>query len=239
MRTLHLTTPLMTGLDVRSLQKTLGVDVDGEYGQVTAASVKKRKYAMGYLQSNVNEVADPTFQNFLFNGVPKSRLDMRARAKLRAPKPPTLTKHEHLLAVAITQIGVKESPPDSNVVLYSTWYGMGPGAWCAMFQSWCAHQVGMAFKYAYVPYVVRDATAAKNGLHVVGWDAVLPGDFVCYDWDGDKVADHIGVFEKKLTATTFDAIEGNTAAGNDSNGGEVMRRERNTSNVQAFVRCVS
>jgi hypothetical protein len=233
-RSLHLTTPLMKGPDVSALQKALDVTADGEYGPATAAAVKSRKYAIGYLQRNVNEVADATFQQFLLHGVPKSRIDMALRAKSRAPK---TTKRQKLLALAVAQIGVKESPPGSNRVLYSAWYGV-VGPWCAMFQSWCAHSVGMAFKYAYVPYVVADARAAKNGLHVVAFADAIPGDFVCYDWDKDGVADHIGCLEKKLTATSFDAIEGNTSVGNESDGGEVMRRGRFTSDVLAFVRCV-
>jgi hypothetical protein len=35
---------------------------------------------------------------------------------------------------------------------------------------------------------------------------------------------------------SFQAIEGNTGMGNDSNGGEVMRRQRLVSQVVAFVR---
>jgi hypothetical protein len=65
----------------------------------------------------------------------------------------------------------------------------------------------------------------------------LPGDLVCYDWEGNGVADHVGLFEAwtDKSAGKFTAIEGNTAVGNDSNGGKVMRRDRTRSNVQAFV----
>jgi hypothetical protein len=34
----------------------------------------------------------------------------------------------------------------------------------------------------------------------------------------------------------FEALEGNTAAGNDSNGGEVMLRRRNLTQVDGFGR---
>jgi hypothetical protein len=62
-----------------------------------------------------------------------------------------------------------------------------------------------------------------------------PGDLVCFDWEGNGVADHIGLYEKDLPGSEFQTIEGNTSVGNNSNGGEVMRRKRNRSQVQAFV----
>ena len=37
------------------------------------------------------------------------------------------------------------------------------------------------------------------------------------------------------TSGNFTAIEGNTAAGNDANGGEVQRRRRNTAQILGFV----
>jgi hypothetical protein len=56
-----------------------------------------------------------------------------------------------------------------------------------------------------------------------------------YDWDDDGVADHIGLFEAATGIETFTAVEGNTSHGNNSNGGEVMRRDRNRHDVIAFI----
>jgi hypothetical protein len=61
---------------------------------------------------------------------------------------------EDLIGVAKTQIGYKEGPSDSqmdgdtyagdyNYTKYGQWYGINPGAWCAMFVSWCANQAGI------------------------------------------------------------------------------------------------
>lgn len=244
-KTYRLTTPYMQGPGVKALQTELikrgylQGTADGEFGPQTKNAVKDAKYWFGYLTRNINGVADATFQKFLFSGFSLLRPDMwlRRRARLAAAKK-TVTTRQKLLAKAITQIGVKENPVGSNRVLYSLWYGI-IGPWCAMFCSWCSSQVGSNFHYAYVPAVVQDARANRNGLRVVSYAEVLPGDFVCYDWERDGTADHIGVFEKKISSTTFSAIEGNTSVGNDSNGGEVMRRERDISLVQAFVRKVS
>lgn len=145
------------------------------------------------------------------------------------------------LQKAISQLGVKESPPDSNQVKYTSWYGM-VGPWCAMFCTWCFETSGNspAFvkgsRYAYVPYVVGDARDARNGLKTT--DDPIPGDLVCYDWERNGEYDHIGIFEKwVMGASDFQAIEGNTSTSNNSNGGEVMRRSRNASQQgTVFVR---
>jgi hypothetical protein len=92
-------------------------------------------------------------------------------------------------------------------------------------------------QYAYCPYVVQDARNNKNGLSVT--KDPIPGDLVLFDWDRDVTFDHIGIFEKWIDRPhgVFSSIEGNTGAGNDSNGGQVMRRERSVSMAQVvFVR---
>lgn len=61
---------------------------------------------------------------------------------------------EDLIAVATTQIGYTEGNSTAghggttggsgNYTKYGAWYGINPGAWCAMFVSWCANQAGIA-----------------------------------------------------------------------------------------------
>jgi hypothetical protein len=155
------------------------------------------------------------------------------------PEPePTGTVRAAALTRAISQIGVKESPPDSNNNKYGQWYGMNYQPWCAMFCTWCYElgaddiaQDSPSFVkgscYSYCPYIVGDARAGKNGLLTT--DDPIPGDLVVYDWgsSGDGVYDHVGLFEKWTSGMTqFQAIEGNTSMSNNSNGGEVMRRAR-------------
>ena len=143
---------------------------------------------------------------------------------------------------AVSQLGISESPPNSNRVKYTDWYGM-VGPWCAMFVTWCfetnSRRESPSFvkgsRYAYVPYVVADARAGKNGLFTT--DDPQPGDLVCYDWNFDGEYDHIGVFEKWIGGGQFTAIEGNTSTSNNSNGGSVMRRTRSRSGQgTVFVR---
>ena len=63
-----------------------------------------------------------------------------------------------------------------------------------------------------------------------------PGDIVFFDWNKDGRYDHTGIFESFIEGYAyFNCIEGNTAVGNDSNGGNVMRRIRSVSTA-IFVR---
>jgi len=160
-----------------------------------------------------------------------------------APEPGQ-TLRETALHTAITELGTKESPPDSNKVKYTDWYGM-VGPWCAMFCTWCFETSGdsPAFvkgsRFAYVPYVLDDARNNRHGLKVTG--DPIPGDLVLYNWDGGEY-DHIGLFEMWVPqgGGSMYVIEGNTssdAAGNQSNGGEVCRKQRNVgSQATTFVR---
>lgn len=150
--------------------------------------------------------------------------------------------YSSVLACAISQIGVKENPPNSNNVKYNTWYYghpvSGSGyAWCAVFMDWCFAQVGISKNLkglqnpAYVPSWV--AWAKANGR----WHTEPKvGAIVVFDWNGDKGGDHIGIVEKIDTKQRIlTTIEGNTAIGNDSNGGEVMRRLRAFPYVLGYI----
>jgi len=147
------------------------------------------------------------------------------------PPPSSGTVRKAALDLAISQLGVKESPPDSNQVKYTSWYGM-VGPWCAMFMTWCfetnkireSPSFVKGSRYSYVPYIVADARAGKNGLQTT--DDPQAGDLVCYDWEWNGEYDHVGIFERWTGSGQFDAIEGNTSTSNNSNGGQVMRRTR-------------
>jgi CHAP domain len=147
------------------------------------------------------------------------------------------------LGKAKTFDGYKESPPGTNGNMFGSWYGMNYEPWCAMFVTYC-YELGTdggspSFKqgssYAYVPYIVSDARAKRNGLTVTS--EPQGGDLVCYDWQGDGLFDHVGLFEQWTGGRTFSAIEGNTSTSNDSNGGQVMRRQRDAASTSlVFVR---
>lgn len=151
------------------------------------------------------------------------------------------TLRERALDRARSQLGYKESPPGSNQNKFGDWYGMNYQPWCAMFCTWAYENEGNspAFnkgtRYSYCPYIVSDAQNRKYGLSIT--QDPIPGDLVLYDWSYDTVFDHIGIFECWNDLTNFQCIEGNTSTSNNSNGGEVMRRKRNTgAQKTVFVR---
>ena len=148
-----------------------------------------------------------------------------------------------VVEIARSQVGITEDPPNSNKVKYNTWiYGKevsGPNyPWCGAFVSWCFDKAGRTIKgsglsngFVGCPYAVA---------HVKDWGKIVTipeaGDVVFYDWQGDGKFDHTGIFEKDLGKGLFQAIEGNTAFGNDSNGGKVMVRADRKYKNAIFVR---
>jgi len=84
-------------------------------------------------------------------------------------------------------------------------------------------------------YVPTTASWLQTTGMWVGRTEPLPGDIAIFDLEGHG-PHHIGIVEKSLGHGRFTAIEGNTSLGNDSNGGEVMRRERGAVDVEGFGR---
>jgi cell wall-associated NlpC family hydrolase len=66
-------------------------------------------------------------------------------------------------------------------------------------------------------------------------DDAQPGDLAIFNWDGG-IADHVGIVIRPLTGDRFATVEGNTGTGSDSDGGEVMRRERRLAQAAGFGR---
>jgi CHAP domain len=160
------------------------------------------------------------------------------------PEPATVTIRKKALAGAIRHLGYAESPFGSNHTKFGMWYGVDWQPWCAIFCTYCYEvEAGGSSsfikgrKYAYVPYIVADARNKRNGLSVP--NSAMPGDLVCFDWRRDGTYDHVGLFERWTgpAPTQFSSIEGNTSTSSDSNGGQVMRRYRDTrSQGTVFVR---
>jgi len=245
-RNLLVTSPHMTGKDVTVAQQHLrknvfkqdfmqGFAVDGDFGPDTGRACKRAKYWLGYATKDMDPTYGPYLAKFLIGSVklPPTQQKLREqRLKKQTAKP----LREKAFEKAVADLGMKESPPNSNRCPISNAWGMA-GPWCAMAVStWYLEAGSKAFKmkvnYAYVPYLLADGIEGKNGLAAAALDHVVHGDIVCFDWEQNGVADHTGLFDAWIDPhRTFKTIEGNTAVGNDSNGGRVMRRERNVSQV--------
>ena len=243
MKTLKLTSPYMRGPEVKVMQAAIKKKgwlkgaVDGVYGPLSAQSAYRSKYWLGYMK--LDQTAGDTLLAYL-TGKKKPTEAMQKRAAARRKAAATKPIRQKALDWLKTKLGDKEHPAGSNRVPWaSEWYGL-IGPWCAMAVTRAYVEAGsQAFKrtsrYAYVPYMVNDAHAGHNNLALT--NEPKPGDLVMYDWDDDGIADHVGLFErwKDKANGVFTAIEGNTAVGNDSNGGECMRRERRRSQVRCFA----
>jgi hypothetical protein len=215
---------------VAGVQRQQGVDDTGFIGKATFNTLRSIRIPDGL--PNAGQMAmDANAANLIAEAYakyhPKNQGTTRAQA----------------LAGAIGWVGYRESPPGSNSTTFGRWYGVDCQPWCAIFCTYCyeVEAPGSASfvkgsRWAYVPYIVSDARAKRNGLSVT--TSPIPGDLVCYDWAYDGTFDHVGLFEDWTGgAHQFTAIEGNTSVDNDSNGGEVMRRTRSTASASVvFVR---
>ena len=151
-----------------------------------------------------------------------------------------------VLRIAAAEIGYSrwDDPEEGSkygrdyAARHGAYYGASGVPYCAMFVTWVLRAAGMepvGGDFAYVPYGIN--AAAKAG-RLVEKHAAIPGDYLCFDWDGDGIADHVGFVEANR-GSWVQTIEGNTSsgqAGSQSNGGGVYRRARNWDDVIAVIR---
>lgn len=163
-------------------------------------------------------------------------------------------KRKRVIEVAKSQIGISESPANSNNVKYNTWVyghevhdGDKPGVhypWCGAFVSWVFAEAGLPLgKIDLMKGFVGCPFAVE---HVDKWGVIvtdpLPGDIVFYAWkgyNGFQSIQHVGIFEKDNNdgKKHLTSIEGNTSVKDNSNGGSVMdRNDRPYILVAVFVR---
>lgn len=132
-----------------------------------------------------------------------------------------------VIAVAASQVGITESPANSNKQKYGEAYGWNGVPWCMQFVWWCFREAGLSAlfydggKTAYCPDYVK--WAKHNGTWVT--KDYKPGDIVLMDFKGNGEAGHVGIVES-VSDEGLNTIEGNTSGTNQDNGGAVMRRFR-------------
>lgn len=144
----------------------------------------------------------------------------------------------NIIDIATKEIGTKELPPNSNKTKYGQWFGLDGLPWCGIFVSWCyAHANKPLGNIGYTNGYAGVGTALEH-FKKLGQITITPisGDIVIFDWNLDGKPEHTGLFVKdngdKIHFTT---IEGNTAIGNDSNGGEVMLRTDRQYKFATFI----
>lgn len=145
-----------------------------------------------------------------------------------------------LIKIAKAEIGTKESPSGSNKVKYNTeYYGKAVSGsaypWCCAFIWWLFKQAGASSLF-YGGKKTASCTTLMNYYKSKGQFSNTPkvGALVFYNWGSGSVAKHIGIVTA-ITSGGIKAIEGNTAVGNDSNGGEVMERVRTKAQILGYA----
>lgn len=145
-----------------------------------------------------------------------------------------------VLAVAQWQEGVLETPSGSNKVKYNTaYYGREVSGkaypWCMAFVWWVFREAGFnLYKTASCSAMVRRYRTLAP--HQMVTDDYQPGDIVFFDFSGKRSkTEHTGIV-LEAHSDHLVTIEGNTGAGNEANGGAVMRRTRKLSLVTCGIR---
>ena len=149
-----------------------------------------------------------------------------------------MASSSEILAIARGEIGVKESPKNSNNVKYNTWYygkSVSGAAypWCMAFAQWVYEQAKSS-----LPHQTASCGELLRWYRKYQPDCVtetpIPGSLVIFDFPGGAATDHVGLLEG-LGQTTVTTIDGNTGVTSDANGGAVMRRTRSKKLVAAYI----
>ena len=130
-------------------------------------------------------------------------------------------------AIAMSQLGYTESEKNYFVcedgetvrgyTRYGAWYGDHYGDWCAMFVSFCYDYAGVVdFPLeASCPRWVEKLS--EVGLYVpAASHSPETGDVIFFDWDGDGLANHVGLVAEVSDATDTEPARVKTVEGNSS-----------------------
>jgi peptidoglycan hydrolase-like protein with peptidoglycan-binding domain len=149
-----------------------------------------------------------------------------------------MSKISEIIKVAESYLGYKESPPNSNRTLFGKWHGLDGNPWCAMFVSYVYHESGVTELRKVDPTNLPGFAYCPNGVKYFRQQNRFNktpriGSLVFFDWGNDGISDHVGIVVD-IQGENIITIEGNTSAGNQSNGGEVQKRTRKMRDIQGF-----
>ena len=152
-----------------------------------------------------------------------------------------MTQAADFIAKANSQLGVKESPANSNKTIYGKFTGHDGQPWCGSFVMWCTAQIGFKNMPNCV-YTPSGATLFQGQGQWLNHETAKPqpGDIAFFNFDG-KGIEHVGIVVKDNDDGTVTTIEGNTtpdgSTGSEANGGEVCLKTRayQTANKRKMV----
>ena len=143
---------------------------------------------------------------------------------------------DKIIEIAKAEIGVTESPKNSNKQKYGKEYGVNGTAWCCQFVWWVFKHAGASAlfygggKTAWVPSVRKHYT--QKGKWIRRGDGTpKPGDLIIFgNRDDSGSGKHIGIITK-VTSSTVYTVEGNTTkSGYSANGGMVAAKSYSRTN---------
>ena len=147
-----------------------------------------------------------------------------------------------IIEIAKAEIGVTESPKNSNKQKYGKEYGVNGTAWCCQFVWWVFKHANASplfyggGKTAWVPSVRKHYTQKGKWIRR-GNGTPKPGDIIIFgNRDDSGSGKHIGIVTK-VTSSTVYTIEGNTTkSGFSANGGMVAAKSysRTNSNIAGY-----
>ena len=149
---------------------------------------------------------------------------------------------DKIIEIAKAEIGVTESPKNSNKQKYGKEYGVNGTAWCCQFVWWVFKHANASplfyggGKTAWVPSVRKHYTQKGKWIRR-GNGTPKPGDIIIFgNRDDSGSGKHIGIVTK-VTSSTVYTIEGNTTkSGFSANGGMVAAKSysRTNSNIAGY-----
>jgi predicted chitinase len=253
-RALRLTSPHMTGEDVKDVQRALGISDDGEYGPITASAVADWKRRVGYPDREITNAIGPRGIRWLL-GRAKLPAEFEATAGQRArPLAQASTVPERAVAEmeAWVLAGYREGPKPEVVpelVKLATELDVPPKfaqmgyAWGGLAVFLAALKVGGStadlglrkekFNALYCPAILAEADAGRWGMRKIPQAQARRGDLVLFDLTpGGDPAERVGRLLRPPAAGLVATVDGNSGKDDVL----VALRERPETLVRAFVR---
>ena len=137
---------------------------------------------------------------------------------------------------ALAEVGVKESPPNSNSVKYILFYYGKPVSgsaypWCCTFVWWILSSCGIEIPKTASCMALGDYFKKNGRWHT----SPQPGDVVFFHFKtNSRWTNHVGIVAE-VKGNEITSVEGNTSINSDDNGGAVMLRKR-SSNIVGYGR---
>jgi hypothetical protein len=197
------------------------LQLDGEFGPLTAASVNGTKFWLGYPKEDIQPVAGDKLFSLLENKEPLSDAYKAKRKERQQNVIDNQGKQKdvdkmRLRAFEIIkgEIGTLERPNHSNNIRYNDYWGWGNVAYCVIGVSWAWIKAGStAFvkgsRWAGCTQMLADAHGTEKGIHLTSEpDPGCPGVVDLY---GDANPDHCITFAKDNGDGTCSTVEFNTS----------------------------